>query len=210
MVFKRRDRRPILQIVTTLFYPRGGWSRAAQYWRHRVRRLPDTPEKISRGVWAGVFVCFTPLFGLHFVLAALVAMLVRGNVLAALMATFFGNPFTFPAIGFVSIGLGSWIIGFFDDGKPLRVSRLAEIDLDLLGNIKALFTDDKVDWQSLELFYDVVFVPYLLGGIIPGLIAATLCYYLVLPVISAYQKRRKKALRNKLQQLNTKSQPTQE
>ncbi|MGB0440846.1 MAG: DUF2062 domain-containing protein, partial [Paracoccaceae bacterium] len=43
MVFKRRDRRPIWQIVLDFLWPRGGWVRAFEYVKHRVRRLPDTP-----------------------------------------------------------------------------------------------------------------------------------------------------------------------
>ena len=106
MVFKRRDRRAIWQIVLDFFYPRGGWTRAFEYIKPRVRRLPETPQKISRGIWAGVFICFTPLFGLHFVFAAIIARLMRGNIFAALMATFFGNPLTFPPIGYLSIKIG--------------------------------------------------------------------------------------------------------
>jgi uncharacterized protein (DUF2062 family) len=51
-----------------------------------MKRLPDSPERIARGVWAGVFVTFTPLFGMHFIVAALLAKLMKGNILAALMA----------------------------------------------------------------------------------------------------------------------------
>ncbi|HEY9022386.1 MAG TPA: DUF2062 domain-containing protein, partial [Paracoccaceae bacterium] len=54
MVFKRRDKRPLWKIVAEFFWPRGGWTRAAQYVRHRLHRLPDTPEKIARGIFAGV------------------------------------------------------------------------------------------------------------------------------------------------------------
>ena len=54
-------------------WPRGGWARAFHYVKHRMRRLPDSPERIARGVWAGVFVTFTPLFGMHFVFAVLLA-----------------------------------------------------------------------------------------------------------------------------------------
>jgi uncharacterized protein (DUF2062 family) len=70
--------------VLDFVYPRGGWARAFEYVKHRVRRLPDTPEKIGRGIWAGVFICFTPMFGLHFVFGAIVARLMRGNIFAAL------------------------------------------------------------------------------------------------------------------------------
>lgn len=202
MVFKRRERRASWQIVKELVYPRGGWSRAFEYVKHRLRRLPDTPAKISRGIWAGVFVCFTPVFGLHFVLAAVLAKLLRGNILAALMATFFGNPLTFPAIGYVSFTLGSAMLEL----PPERIEGLgrtfAHAGRDLWANFLALFTPARAEWGGLRLFYDDVFFPYLVGGLIPGLITATLVYVLVKPVIGAYQKRRRRLLQAKLDQLH--------
>ena len=205
MVFKRRDRRPIWQIVLDFVWPRGGWARAFEYVKHRVRRLPDTPEKISRGVWAGVFVCFTPLFGLHFVFAAIIAKLMRGNILAALMATFLGNPLTFPPIGFVSINLGSWLLGMPQSREAHLRRKFADASLDLGHNVRAIWTEDKIDWHGLRVFYDDVFFPYLVGGIIPGVIAATFFYYLSVPLIRAYQNRRRKVLRAKLEQLSKNS-----
>jgi hypothetical protein len=65
-VFKRRTPRSYVQIVGEAFYPRGGWTRAAWYVAHRLRRLPDPAHRISRGIFAGVFVSFTPFYGLHF------------------------------------------------------------------------------------------------------------------------------------------------
>ncbi len=59
-MFRRRDRRPIWQAVVQFMWPRGGWARAFHYVKHRVRRLPDSPERIARGIWAGVFTTFTP------------------------------------------------------------------------------------------------------------------------------------------------------
>ncbi|WP_108813503.1 DUF2062 domain-containing protein [Loktanella sp. Alg231-35] len=207
MVFKRRDRRAVWQIVLDFFYPRGGWARAFEYVKHRVRRLPDTPQKIGRGIWAGVFVCFTPLFGLHFVFAAIIARLMRGNILAALMATFFGNPLTFPPIGYASINLGSWFLGI----PPARNQRLGEkftdAGADVWNNLTAVFTSARINWHGLRVFYDDVFFPYLIGGIVPGLITATVIYYLTVPVISAYQRRRKKVLLAKLDQLGKKTSP---
>lgn len=207
MVFKRRDRRAIWQIVLDFFYPRGGWTRAFEYVKHRVRRLPDTPTKISRGIWAGVFVCFTPLFGLHFVFAAIIARLLRGNILAALMATFFGNPLTFPPIGYTSISLGSWMLGLPPGRNDRLGQKFADASYDLWNNIVAIFTPAEIKWRGLQVFYDDVFFPYLVGGILPGLVTATAVYYVAVPVISAYQKRRKKALRAKLDQLKKKTSP---
>ena len=49
-----------------------------------------------------------------------------------------------------------------------------------------------------------MFLPYLVGGIVPGLIAGLACYYLSLPVIAAYQKRRRGALAAKWEALKQK------
>ena len=202
MVFKRRDRRAIGRIVLDFVYPRGGWARAFEYVKHRVRRLPDTPEKISRGIWAGVFICFTPLFGLHFVFAAIIARLIGGNLFAAIMATFFGNPITFPAIGYVSIKLGAWLIGVPENKVAGFGEKFAAASYDVWHNLLAIFTSDRINWRCMQVFYDDVFFPYLIGGVLPGLLTATLCYYLCVPLIRAYQMRRKKVLRGKLEQLN--------
>ena len=35
----------------------------------------------------------------------------RGNILASLLATFIGNPVTFPIIATVSVELGTWMLG---------------------------------------------------------------------------------------------------
>jgi uncharacterized protein (DUF2062 family) len=194
-------------VVADFIYPRGGWSRAAQYVKHRVRRLPDTPEKISRGVWAGVFTAFTPFYGIHFVIAALLAKLMRGNILAALMATFFGNPLTYVPIGVSALWTGHWLLGTQPDPDMDRSlgRSFGGAGSDLWHNFLALFSAKKMDWHGLSIFYDDVFFPYMVGGVIPGVICATFCYYLSVPLIAAYQKRRQKTLRAKLAQLQKKT-----
>lgn len=208
MVFKRRDRRTIGEIVGRSLYPRGGWARAFEYVKHRVRRLPDTPEKISRGIWAGVFTTFTPFYGLHFVVAALIAKVMRGNILAALLATFFGNPLTYLPIAVSSLSTGHFLLGTRPQHGPLDTSlgdKFAGAGGDLWHNLVSLFNAQKMDWHNLAIFYDEVFFPYMIGGIIPGIVAATICYYMSLPLIGAYQKRRRNVLRAKLDQLKKKS-----
>ncbi len=214
MVFKRRDRRSIGQLLFGWVYPKGGWARAFEYVKHRVRRLPDTPERISRGIWAGVFTSFTPFYGLHFVVAALIAKLMRGNMLASLMATFFGNPLTYIPIAVASLGTGHWMLGLpfnaatfgigrgeMPDGFCGIGCRFRDSFGDISHNIKAAFTSERADWHGLHGFYDEVFYPYMIGSILPGIIAATVCYSIALPLIRAHQNRRRKLLRAKLDQL---------
>lgn len=199
MVFRRRDRRSVLRAIADFLYPKGGWTRAFHYVKHRVRRLPDTPERIARGIWAGVFTTFTPFYTMHFLVAFLIARVAHGNILAALMATFFGNPLTYVPIGFVSLKAGHFILGTtFEEGAARSFGgKFVDAAHDLLGNCVAIFSDRQPDWQGLSVFYHEIFLPYLVGGIIPGMITATICYVLSVPVIRAYQKRRKKQIKKK-------------
>lgn len=207
MVFKRRDRRPILQMALDFFWPRGGWTRAFHYVKHRLRRLPGSPERIARGIWAGVFTTFTPFYGMHFVVAAIIARLVNGNLLAALLGTFFGNPLTYLPIGVISLKTGHFLLGteFQEGDKGTLIGKFANAGSDLFTNFIAVFTDDDMDWHGLSIFWSEVFYPYLIGGILPGIAAASVAYYLSAPVIRAYQKRRAKQIQAKFEALKAKA-----
>lgn len=203
MVFKRRDARGILRIVAEAFWPRGGWVRAFHYVKHRMHRLPGTPEQIARGVFAGAFTIFTPFFGLHFFVAAFLAKVMRGSILAALLATFLGNPLTYVPIAFISLQTGHWMLGSTMRGE-LNDSIFAKFGAaagDLWHNFIAIFTPETAHWEELHRFYDDVFFPWMVGSIIPGVICGVVCYYLSVPVIRAYQKRRSARLRKKMEKL---------
>ena len=190
-MFKRRKPRSYSQLATQMIYPRGGWRRASQYVMHRIRRLPDQPQRIARGFAAGIFVSFTPLFGFHFMSAALVAWAIRGNIVAALLGTFVGNPLTFPFIAVLSVSLGRWILGIEGKLYPHRIfEEFTRASGELWHNVLAPFSDSTVHWQNFDNFWSNYFLPYVVGGIGPGLIISAIGYYLTLPVIRAYHKRR--------------------
>lgn len=190
MVFKRRNPRSYLQVMAEFFYPRGGWWRATVYVVHRLRRLPDPAHRISRGIAAGVFVSFTPFFGFHFVLAAVIAWLMRGNILASLLATFFGNPLTFPVIATVSVEFGAWMLGRPPIPLPRVVGAFSHATLELWSNLAAIFTVEATHWGRMSNFFIDIFLPYLVGGLIPGVIAGLAAYYVANPVIASYQRGR--------------------
>ncbi|QDY68189.1 DUF2062 domain-containing protein [Qingshengfaniella alkalisoli] len=200
MVFKRRNKRSYLQIAQDTVYPRGGWGRAFSYLGYRVRRLPDQPHRIARGVAAGVFVSFSPLFGLHFIYAGLIALLLRGNVIAAMVATFVGNPITFPFIAAVSIYVGEHVLGL---ETTVPMSQIFGATSHAFGevwvNLTNILTGQPTHWERLKVFFTGVFLPYYIGGLIPGVIAGAVSYYLTCPIVEAYQKRRAKMLRERLQ-----------
>ncbi len=75
-------------------------------WAHRWfgERLFDpriwhaSRSGVAGGLAIGVLVSFTPLIGLHMVMAALAAYLLRLNLPAALVGAWFMNPFTAPVL----------------------------------------------------------------------------------------------------------------
>ncbi len=205
MVFKRRNPKTWLQTIGHLFYPKGGWSRAASYVMHRLRRLPDPPHRIARGVAAGVFICFTPFFGLHFLLSAALGFVMQGNIIAALLATFFGNPLTFPFIATISLELGSWMMGTPGGFHLEAVGRaFSQASVELWQNFGAIFSGREADWQRMGVFYRGVFWPYLAGGMVPGVVSGVIAYYLTLPAVTAYQKRRVKRLQSRFEKRRAK------
>lgn len=97
-MFKRKQKPKIHKRILNLFWPNGGWTRYGRYILLRLKRLKGTPKEIAAGVACGVAISFTPFVGFHFVLAAVTAWFVRGNILASAIGTAVGNPWTFPFI----------------------------------------------------------------------------------------------------------------
>ncbi|MDH3231800.1 MAG: DUF2062 domain-containing protein, partial [Alphaproteobacteria bacterium] len=95
-MFRRRTQQPVHHRVSNLIWPRMGWGRVFMYLWHRVGRLHGTPHSISAGFASGAAVSFTPFVGVHFILAALTSWFSRGNIVAGLIGTAVGNPWTFP------------------------------------------------------------------------------------------------------------------
>jgi uncharacterized protein (DUF2062 family) len=196
MVFKRRDKPPFQVRLREAFLPRGGWRRGIEYLGHRVRRLPDSPHRIALGFACGVFSSFTPFFGLHFIFAVAVARLVRGNMIAALIGTGVGNPLTFPLIAPVALALGRRILGHGASGRDYsRVSdAFAQAFAGIQEGILAMFGHGESHWHMLVPFLRDVLWPYLVGGLIPGIGAGLIAYYLTRPLVAAYQARRRQRM----------------
>lgn len=204
MVFKRRTKKGMLRTLGEFFYPRGGWRRSTSYVLHRLRRLPDTPHRICLGIAAGMFVSFLPIYGFHFMAAALLAWLLRGNILAALLGTFYGNPITFPFMVVGALEVGGWILG--EPGSmsfQAVMGSIGRASSELTHNLKALFTDETVHWGRLHAFWGRVYLPFLVGGTVIGVPVSVALYFIHLPLVAAYQRRRQKRLRARFEQART-------
>ena len=201
MIFKRRDKRLTLIRFKDFLFPRKGWRRVVDYIIHRVKRLPDTPHKIAIGLAIGIFCSFTPFFGLHIFLAALLAYLCKGNIVAALLGTFFGNPITWPFIAVFSVKLGQLVLGMPISNFEKSLEQILEAGNAFVLGLMSLFGYGKSDWALVFNFFNELFIPYFIGGFVLGLATAIFSYFIFRPIIYAYKVAKSK---KKLKELEKK------
>ncbi|MEM7506251.1 MAG: DUF2062 domain-containing protein [Pseudomonadota bacterium] len=196
MILKRREKPPLWVRVREFIAPRKGILRGVDYLSKRMRRLPDSPHRIALGFACGAFASFTPFFGFHFFVAAGIAWLLRGNIIASLFGTAVGNPLSFPLISTTSLFVGSWMLGRGESGSTFEAvtDAFAEGFKSIWATTKSWFGYGPSMLDGLMQFFDDVFLPYLVGGIVPGLVAGLIFYVILLPIVSAYQNRRRKKL----------------
>lgn len=149
---------------------------------HRMARIQVTPHKLALGFAVGVFSAFTPFIGFHFALAALVTLLLRGNMIASAIGTLLGNPVTYPFIWIASYNLGAQMLGLAAKDR---------MEISVAGESPSFWSDGPIAamqtlWNSIE----PVLVPMLLGGVPLGILFAVVCYFLVRTTVRQFKARR--------------------
>lgn len=180
-MFGRRKPQKTTDKVRGWIWPRGGIKRASRYLWRRVVRIRATPHGIAAGFAAGAAVSFLPLSGLHFVLGAALALATQASVIAALLGTAVGNPWTFPFIWLASYKLGNAIsigAGNVSEGTIGQSLKTAADDL-----LSGQFRDAAIEsWPVLA--------PALVGGAIMAVGVWALIYFTIRPIVTRYQTRR--------------------
>jgi uncharacterized protein (DUF2062 family) len=180
-MFRRRTPLTKLSQIRSFVWPERGFRRLFSYLFQRVVRLHDTSGSLAIGVASGVAASFLPFIGLHFLIAALLALLFRGNVLASAIGTLFGNPWTFLFIWVADYRLGLWLLqqsGFGGQLTAFNLQQLAEVMVIFFH----FFTfSGGVDWHQVAETFEQVFLPMSIGGtvlaVVSWFIAFVLCYY---------------------------------
>ncbi len=148
-------------------------TRFISYYKLKLARLPASPHAIAAGFACGSMVSFTPLLGLHFLLAIVFAYIIRGNYVAALLGTIVGNPITFPFI---------WGL-IYKVGALVTSNKQKELNHEI--NIDMIIT------QTYEIF-----LPMLLGGAILAIPVWLITYLLTHSFVSSYKKSKLKKNKN--------------
>ena len=175
-MFKRRKPLPPYRRILELVWPRRGFRRASIYVAHRLRRLPGTPYRIAAGFACGAAVSFTPFIGLHFVLAMLSALAIRGNLIASAIGTVVGNPWTFPLIWAWLYFSGCWVLG-------------REVIEDPPGGFTLSYIRDHF-WKVL--------LPMTVSGVPTAFVAWILFFLPVRRMVEEYQRARRWRMRKKV------------
>jgi uncharacterized protein (DUF2062 family) len=110
-MFHHRKQRNLQDNFREAIWPKMGWLRVMRYYGLRIYRLDDTPYAVAAGFASGVALSFTPFVGFHLILSLGLARILNGSMLAALVGTIAGNPWTFPFIWLMIYKIGMYILG---------------------------------------------------------------------------------------------------
>jgi uncharacterized protein len=149
-----------------------------RHWlqQHSLKLLAirDTPEAIAGGVAIGVFLGFTPLFGLKTIGAIFLAWLTRSNIIAAVIAGAMHDlllPFM-PVVYRWEYDVGYWCL---NHEWPHRLSR---------ANWRPH------GWRNWTTFLTVG-KPLLLGSIVCGAPVAVLSFVATKIIVARHQRRKR-------------------
>ncbi|HXV30535.1 MAG TPA: DUF2062 domain-containing protein [Sinorhizobium sp.] len=159
-----------------MFWPRKGRGRGLRYVALRILRLKSSPHSIAVGVAVGAASSFTPFFGLHIVLAVLLASIFSGNVLAAAITTVLANPITIPVILTASYEIGTALVGP-QGGATVGSAEIARM----------------VEQLNLTELWGPVLKPLLVGSLPLAVAGALVFYPLAFRAAWLFQKRRQRA-----------------
>jgi uncharacterized protein (DUF2062 family) len=143
----------------------------------RLLAIDDPPERTALAFSIGVFIAFSPFLGLHTIIATVIAFLFRFNKVAIYTGTFVNNPF----FTLVPIIIGSYAVGAFLLGRPLRIP---DQGLALLKD-PHLFTGAYYHRLFVES-WNIVW-PFAAGGMVLSVVCSALAYPLTLRALRAYR-----------------------
>ena len=137
--------------------------------------LRDTPHAIAGGVAIGVFIGFTPLFGIKTLLSLAIAYLLRCNPIAAVIAVSLHDVVTplWPFLLRLEYDIGFWLLS-----NPHHFPPRMEMH--------HIHVSEMLKWTT---FFHVGF-PLLLGSLFLAAPSALIFYFVLLAILKAREARR--------------------
>lgn len=189
-MFKRRTPLTKTQNAKEMLWPTMGWWRLLKFYRARIIRLSSSTHSIAANLAGGAAMSFTPFFGIHVFAAMGFAWAIGAghNIVAAMVGTFVGNPWTFPFLFYASYKVGAFIMSSIGI-KSEDHSHVLNPD------IVSKNTDGM--WQFLSDNFHDIFIPTAIGGTTLAIISWPIYYYIFYYLVRSAQNARKNRLRKK-------------
>jgi len=164
------------------------WRRFREHTRG-VLHLDEEPSRLAAGMAVGVFIGCTPFYGLHTLIALLVAVLFRLNKVATVTGTWINLPWFAPFVYAFSLRLGEAILSQdFSSFSWASVLALAE------GARAYLRVSPRQSVGELwGVIWDMLFVaskPLFVGTSIVGLMAGFVTYFVTLEAVRDVRRLR--------------------
>lgn len=147
------------------------WTRISRFFRYfylRVLRVRTDAHSTALGLALGVFIGCLPIIPFQCLAVLGLAVLFGGNKIVAVLGTFVSNPPTLPIFYFF----------LYKVGKVFVPGRVPKLDMAQLA-----FS------ELLQKGWDLVTV-MMVGGLVVGIPAAIITYFIALRCIQTYQKKR--------------------
>lgn len=156
-MFNRRHERSLGRKIKELLWPSMGWRRAGHYLALRILRLSDADghhDRMAQSIGCGIAMSFFPVFGVHAVLAAGVAFIIRANVVVAALATLIIPPVILPIIFSLDFIVGRHILnslGYEAASTQEKFEQTAAVTS---------------DWSWLVEHFEELFLPSFVGFLV--------------------------------------------
>ncbi len=134
-----------------------------------VLTMGESPRKLALAFAVGVLIAFTPLFGVHTLMAVVAAWMFRLNPMALFAGAFITNPWTVVPIYGACLWLG---IELWPPAQGLPPLQLSDISL------TAFLTQLKP-----------YLMPLVVGTAVAGIVCAMIGYVVVVRLVTNYRRR---------------------
>ena len=135
--------------------------------------LDDPPERTAFAFALGAFIGFSPLLGLHTILAAIISVIWRLNKLAIFTGSYINNPWTIAPIVAASWAIGRALIG----APPVELPQ---------ASLSAMMTFEF--WRMIGGQWRQL-LPFAAGAGVLSVISAAVSYPLMLYILRAYRRK---------------------
>lgn len=141
--------------------------RIKKYYQKLLHSHAST-EEVAQGMALGVFISFTPMLLIHVPLGIFLAAILKKNEIATMIGVWVSNPLTMVPLYYATYKVGIWVLRM----EPVPFGP-----------------------ESMKSFFTIggdILMPLWAGGVIVGLIAALVSYWLTKKIYPRFLHRRKK------------------